>query len=64
MISALALFNALLLGYSRIPFRASRSDGLLPKALAKLDAHGGTASSCYRFQRFFIHSSLLFRSAN
>ena len=39
MISALALFNALLLGYSRIPFVLA-DDGLLPKALAKLDAHG------------------------
>src|SRR5215470_4512296 len=39
MISALALFNALLLGYSRIPFVLG-DDGLLPKALAKLDAHG------------------------
>jgi amino acid transporter len=39
MISALALFNALLLGYSRIPFVLAR-DGLLPKVLAKLDAHG------------------------
>src|SRR5262249_2953362 len=37
--SALALFNALLLGYSRIPFVLA-DDGLLPKALAKLDAHG------------------------
>jgi amino acid transporter len=39
MISALALFNALLLGYSRIPFVLA-GDGLLPKALAKLDVHG------------------------
>ena len=39
MISALALFNALLLGYSRIPFVLA-SDGLLPQALAKLDARG------------------------
>jgi amino acid transporter len=39
MISALALFNALLLGYSRIPFVLA-DDGLLPKHLAKLDAHG------------------------
>src|ERR671923_227930 len=36
---ALALFNALLLGYSRIPFVLA-SDGLLPKALAKLDVDG------------------------
>jgi amino acid transporter len=39
MISALALFNALLLGYSRIPFVLA-DDGLLPKSLAKLNAHG------------------------
>ena len=39
MISALALFNALLLGYSRIPFVLA-GDGLLPQPLAKLDAYG------------------------
>src|SRR2546425_903168 len=39
MVSALALFNALLLGYSRIPFVLAY-DGLLPKTLAKLDVHG------------------------
>jgi amino acid transporter len=39
MISALALFNALLLGYSRIPFVLAH-DALLPKALAKLDVYG------------------------
>jgi amino acid transporter len=39
MISALALFNALLLGYSRIPFVLA-GDGLLPRPLAKLDARG------------------------
>jgi amino acid transporter len=39
MVSAVALFNALLLGYSRIPFVLA-GDGLLPAALAKLDAHG------------------------
>jgi amino acid transporter len=39
MISALALFNALLLGYSRIPFVLAE-DGLLPKALANLDVRG------------------------
>ena len=39
MVSALALFNALLLGYSRIPFVLA-GDDLLPKALAKLDVHG------------------------
>ncbi len=39
MVSALALFNALLLGYSRIPFVLA-GDGLLPKTLAKLDVRG------------------------
>jgi len=39
MISALALFNALLLSYSRIPFVLA-DDGLLPKKLAKLDSRG------------------------
>lgn len=39
MISALALFNALLLGYSRIPFVLA-DDGLLPRPLARLDKRG------------------------
>jgi amino acid transporter len=39
MVSALALFNALLLAYSRIPFVLA-ADGLLPNKLAKLDNHG------------------------
>jgi amino acid transporter len=39
MVSALALFNALLLGYSRIPFVLA-NDRLLPQALAKTDARG------------------------
>ena len=39
MVSALALFNALLLGYSRIPFVLA-TDRLLPKGLAKLDSRG------------------------
>ena len=39
MISAIALFNALLLSYSRIPF-AMAIDGLLPKSLAKVDQRG------------------------
>jgi amino acid transporter len=39
MVSALALFNALLLGYSRIPFVLA-GDRLLPKSLAKLDSRG------------------------
>jgi amino acid transporter len=39
MVSALALFNALLLAYSRIPF-VMATDGLLPAALARTDARG------------------------
>ena len=39
MVSALALFNALLLAYSRIPF-VMAIDGLLPAALARTDARG------------------------
>ena len=39
MVSALALFNALLLSYSRIPL-AMASDGLLPRFLAATDSRG------------------------
>jgi amino acid transporter len=39
LVSALALFNALLLAYSRIPL-AMAVDGLLPRALAATDARG------------------------
>ncbi len=39
MVSALALFNALLLSYSRIPF-VMAGDGLLPAPLASTDARG------------------------
>jgi amino acid transporter len=39
MVSALALFNALLLSYSRIPF-VMAEDGLLPVALSRVDARG------------------------
>ena len=39
MISAVALFNALLLSYSRIPFVLA-SDALLPNALARLNSRG------------------------
>lgn len=39
MVSALALFNALLLSYSRIPL-VMAADGLLPKPLAVMDARG------------------------
>jgi amino acid transporter len=39
LVSAIALFNALLLAYSRIPF-VMAMDGLLPPALARTDARG------------------------
>ncbi len=39
IVSALALFNALLMAYSRIPLAMAR-DGLLPAALARLDRRG------------------------
>ena len=39
MVSAIALFNALLLAYSRIPF-VMAADGLLPAPLARTDARG------------------------
>jgi amino acid transporter len=39
MVSALALFNALLLSYSRIPF-VMAEDGLLPRAFGRTDARG------------------------
>jgi amino acid transporter len=39
LVSALALFNALLLSYSRIPL-AMAEDGLLPAALARTDGRG------------------------
>src|SRR5207249_11167956 len=54
MVSALALFNALLLSYSRIPFVMAQ-DGLLPRSLAKLDARGTphiaviVSTICYSF---------------
>lgn len=39
MVSALALFNALLLSYSRIPF-VMAADGLLPRSLGRTDVRG------------------------
>jgi len=54
MVSALALFNALLLSYSRIPF-VMAGDGLLPSALARTDARGTPRNAvllsalCYSF---------------
>src|SRR5438105_8155017 len=54
MVSALALFNALLLSYSRIPF-VMATDGLLPRALATTDNRGTprvavlVSAICYSF---------------
>lgn len=44
MVSALSLFNALLLAYSRIPF-VMAGDGLLPRAIAKTDSRGTPRNS-------------------
>lgn len=44
MVSAVALFNALLLSYSRIPY-AMAGDGLLPRFLFKPDARGTPRSA-------------------
>ena len=54
MVSALALFNALLLSYSRIPF-VMATDALLPAALGKTDERGTPRNAvllsaiCYSF---------------
>jgi amino acid transporter len=54
MVSALALFNALLLAYSRIPF-VMAADNLLPSALARSDDRGTPRNAvivsaiCYSF---------------
>jgi amino acid transporter len=44
MVSALSLFNALLLAYSRIPF-VMAGDGLLPKTIAYVDRRGTPRNS-------------------
>jgi len=54
MVSALALFNALLLAYSRIPF-VMATDNLLPSSLARTDERGTPRNAvivsaiCYSF---------------
>ena len=64
MVSALALFNALLLSYSRIPF-AMAEDGLLPAALARTDARGTprnavlVAAICYSLFMLLPFSGLV-----
>ncbi len=64
MVSAVALFNALLLAYSRIPF-AMAEDGLLPRALARTDERGTPrnaivlAAICYSAFMFLPFSGLV-----
>jgi amino acid transporter len=64
MVSAVALFNALLLAYSRIPFVMSL-DGLLPAALGRTDARGTprtavlTAAVCYSLFMLLPFGSLV-----
>lgn len=58
MISAAALFNALLLSYSRIPF-AMALDGLLPKSLAKVDVFSAPRNAVLISAVFYSVFSLL-----
>ena len=64
MVSAVALFNALLLSYSRIPF-AMAEDGLLPPSLARTDARGTprnaivVAAVCYSLFMLLPFSGLV-----
>ena len=64
MVSALALFSALLLSYSRIPFVLA-ADGLLPGALARLDARGTPRNAvivsaiCYSFFALIAFGKLI-----
>ena len=64
MVSAVALFNALLLSYSRIPF-VMADDGLLPAALARTDARGTprnavlVAAVCYSLFMLLPFSGLV-----
>jgi len=64
MVSALAFFNALLFSYSRIPFVLA-SDGLLPAALARLDARGTPRNAvivsaiCYSFFALIAFGKLI-----
>ncbi len=64
MVSALALFNALLLAYSRIPF-VMAADGLLPARLARTNESGTPrnavifAAVCYSLFMLFPFSGLV-----
>lgn len=62
MISALALFNALLMSYSRIPL-VMAEDGFLPQAFAKTDA-GGTPRNAILFSALFYSVFALFEFAH
>jgi amino acid transporter len=61
MVSALALFNALLLSYSRIPF-VMAEDGLLPPALGRTDARG-TPRNAVLFSGLVVADVLLYSLA-
>ena len=64
MVSALALFNALLLAYSRIPF-VMAMDGLLPPSLARTNVRGTPrnavlfAAACYSIFTLLPFSGLV-----
>ena len=64
MLSAVALFNCLLLAYSRIPF-VMAADGLLPPALARTDARGTprtavlVSAACYSVVMLLPFSELV-----
>jgi amino acid transporter len=64
MVSAVALFNALLLVYSRIPFVLAE-DGLLPSALGRTDARGTprtavlASAACYSVVMLLPFSELV-----
>jgi amino acid transporter len=57
MVSALALFNSLLLAYSRIPLVLA-ADGLLPRGLSRLDARG-TPRNAVLFSALFYSAFVL-----
>jgi amino acid transporter len=58
MVSALALFNALLLSYSRIPFVLA-TDGLLPRTLATTDKRGTPRNAVLISAVFYSFFALL-----
>lgn len=74
MVSALALYNALLLAFTRVPLAMAR-DGLLPAALARTDARGTpvravvAAAACYSvftllpFAQLVVADALLYALA-